>query len=60
VYDVEGRLVTTLENRIFDPGRWRSHWNGRDAAGNLTASGIYFYRVHAGGRVLTRKLLFLK
>lgn len=49
VYDVQGRLVRTLLN---GPGTAGSHsvtWDGRDEGGQLTASGVYFVRLEAGG-----------
>lgn len=60
VYDVAGGVVATLEDRVLDPGRWRVEWDGRDAAGTAAASGVYFYRLNAGGRELTRKMVLLK
>jgi hypothetical protein len=35
-------------------------WYGKDARGNLVSSGVYFYRLTAGNRTLTKKMVLLK
>lgn len=45
VYDVSGRLVKMLCNESKEPGFHAALWNGRNDSGNLTASGIYFYKI---------------
>ena len=34
--------------------------NGRNAGGLLLSTGVYFYRLRAGGQTPTRKLLLLQ
>jgi len=42
-------------------GDYAVKWNGRDDAGKEVSSGVYFYKLKAGGSFLgTRKMLFLK
>jgi flagellar hook assembly protein FlgD len=60
IYDISGRLVRTLIDRTMDSGVYTQEWNGRDANGNTVASGVYFYRLSAGKRMLTRAAVFLK
>ncbi len=60
IYGVDGRLVTTLVDRVQDPGRYNATWNGRDARGNAVASGIYFCEMSYGGTKETRKVTLLK
>jgi hypothetical protein len=60
VYDVTGRKIRTLENRSMTPGVYKEQWDGRDTQGDIVASGVYFYRLHAGERALTKKMVFLK
>jgi hypothetical protein len=55
VYDVAGRLVVELVNEVKEPGDYVAEWN----AANL-ASGIYFYRLDAGGRSTVRRATLLK
>ncbi|UCH82649.1 MAG: T9SS type A sorting domain-containing protein, partial [Candidatus Latescibacterota bacterium] len=60
VYDVSGRLVKTLITGVFDGGYKEHEWNGTDAAGHQVGSGVYFCRLTAGNRTLTKKMVFLK
>jgi hypothetical protein len=52
IYDVLGRTVATLVDERMEAGEYRRTW---DATGR--ASGVYFYRLQAGGFVETRKLV---
>jgi hypothetical protein len=60
VFDTAGRLVATLAEGPFSAGPHSVEWDGRDDAGSGIASGIYFYRLEAGGETFTRKMLLLK
>lgn len=60
MYDTSGRLVRTLVDRRLRPGSYSETWDGRNAGGERVASGVYFYRLAAGKKTLTRKALLLK
>lgn len=60
VYDALGHPVRTLVAGRLGAGSHQVVWNGQDAAGTPVSSGVYFYRLRAGGQVETRKLLLLK
>jgi hypothetical protein len=60
IYDTSGRLVKTLVDRPMAPGLHSETWDGSDNKGCAVASGAYFYRMAAGGHVLTRKAVLLK
>jgi hypothetical protein len=51
VYDLLGREVAVLENSTLPPGYHEVMFNGMDLA-----SGVYFYRIQAGGFTRTRKM----
>jgi hypothetical protein len=55
IYDIMGREVKTLVNEWKGPGSYRVTF---DASG--LASGVYFYKLVAGGFVATKKLLLIK
>ena len=42
VYDVAGRRVRTLLDRVADAGAHRIEWDGRGEQGEIVPSGIYF------------------
>jgi hypothetical protein len=60
VYSVDGRLVTTLVDRVQDPGRHAVTWDGLDREGYAAASGIYFLELSYGGEKESRKMTLLK
>ncbi|MGB5136934.1 MAG: FlgD immunoglobulin-like domain containing protein, partial [Candidatus Zixiibacteriota bacterium] len=35
-------------------------WDGRDQSGSQVSSGIYFYKMIAGGSTQTRKMIMMK
>jgi flagellar hook assembly protein FlgD len=57
VFDVSGREVSTVADGKFEAGVHAVDWDGRNAAGHEVASGVYYYRMSAGGYVATRSLI---
>jgi len=55
VYDVLGKKVATLVSERQAAGYYQYVWN----ANGLT-SGVYFYRLQAGGFVETKKMMLVK
>ena len=49
VFDMNGRQVKTLANRIAKPGYEKITWDGRDGFGNPVSSGVYLFRVSFTG-----------
>jgi FlgD Ig-like domain len=45
IYDLSGRLVTTLAQQNFAPGRYAYRWDGRDGSGATAEPGLYFIRL---------------
>jgi len=60
IYDVAGRLVRRLVDEQRRAGEQALLWNGRDGGGRAQSSGVYFYRIEAGGERLTGKLVLAK
>lgn len=61
VLDASGRVVRTLvESETKGRGRHAEWWDGKDERGRHVASGTYFYRLEADGKVLSRKMVLLK
>jgi len=60
VYNIVGQKVATLASGSYRVGSYNVIWNGRDSAGNPTASGIYYYRLKTGDNVETKKMTLLK
>jgi hypothetical protein len=60
IFDLQGRLVRTLEEGTFDQGRHESFWDARNNAGATVSSGIYFVSIHAGDLTEFSKIILLK
>jgi flagellar hook assembly protein FlgD len=45
IFDVKGRLVTTLLDTDLKPGPYAVTWDGRDWKGEECPSGLYLYRL---------------
>ncbi len=60
VYDITGRKIQTLFSGPLDAGQYRFKWNGRNALGQASASGMYFYRLTSGSNVISRKMILLR
>jgi len=60
VYTVGGRLVRTLVDDTYGPGRHAIPWDGRSASGEELPDGVYFYRFVAGATELTGKMVILQ
>jgi hypothetical protein len=61
IIDLNGRLVSVLENGKMNPGQYQSLWDGNDSYGNQVSSGIYLAVLESNGMLIqTRKLVLLK
>ncbi len=68
IFDLNGRLVTTIADGSFGVGRHQATWNGSTAKGEPVASGVYFCRLSATGSstgagavyTQTRKMLLMR
>jgi hypothetical protein len=55
IYDILGKIVTTLVNERKQPGEYEIEFN----ASNLPC-GVYFYRLQAYNFVETKKMVLMK
>jgi hypothetical protein len=60
VFDVAGRRVARLVDRVLVAGSHAATWDGRDASGSRVASGVYLYRLTAGGQSTSREMVLRK
>jgi hypothetical protein len=60
VYNVLGQCVRTLADGAAEAGRHVVAWDGCSDQGKRLVSGIYLYRLEAGGQTLTNKLVLVR
>ncbi|MCJ7813633.1 lamin tail domain-containing protein [bacterium] len=61
IYDLLGRDVITLTNKVHQPGYYSVEWDGCDDTGRETPSGIYLYQLKSDGEVIaTKRMLKVK
>ncbi|MCW3116169.1 MAG: hypothetical protein JWM28_251, partial [Chitinophagaceae bacterium] len=60
VFDLSGRLITTLVNQKMQAGNHQLKWNANDENGNAMSSGIYLLRLNTGSYSETKKLSVIK
>ncbi|HOT96889.1 MAG TPA: right-handed parallel beta-helix repeat-containing protein [bacterium] len=57
IYDLSGRIVATLVSEEQPKGFYTQSWDGRDSAGKLLPSGIYFCRLRTPAEQIVQKLI---
>jgi len=60
VHNVRGRLVRMLVDGDVEPGRHKVYWDGKDDAGKIVSSGVYFYRLETPRGAEQKKAVLLK
>jgi hypothetical protein len=60
IYDMAGRLRTSLIDRVLPAGRHEARWLGQDALGRPVPSGVYWYRLESHGLTSARRMILLR
>jgi hypothetical protein len=60
IYNIAGQLVRRFEGVTGGPELVIVTWDGSDTRGTQVASGVYLYRVQAGGFTDVKRMVFLK
>ncbi len=60
IFDIRGHLVRHFDLGRQEAGQHTLVWDGRDGAGQVAPSGVYFYRVSAGGFTRTMKAVLMR
>ncbi|MCI0331307.1 MAG: T9SS type A sorting domain-containing protein [candidate division Zixibacteria bacterium] len=60
IYNILGQPVRTLLEGSQPAGKNEISWDGRDASGRLSSSGIYFYKLSTAKEKQVRKMVLLK
>ncbi len=60
IYNIHGQLVRRLVNDKKQAGFHEIVWDSQDDAGRNMPSGVYLYRIQAGGFMEVKKLMSLR
>ena len=60
IFNLNGQLVRTLIDAEMEAGVHQKRWNGRGQNGTPAASGVYFYRLHLGRKILNGRIQMIK
>jgi len=60
VYDVSGKLITTIEEGIKESGRYSILWDGIDNKGTKLPTGSYFVTLRTEKHTQTKKLVIVR
>ena len=59
VYDITGRIITTLCDRELRSGRYKISWDGKDREGYSVPNGTYFVKIESK-KLVVKKLIKIK
>jgi hypothetical protein len=60
IYDLRGRRLISLTDRVYHAGSHNLTWDGRDQKGQNLASGHYLVRAEAHGIMATERLMLVR
>jgi len=60
VFDVGGRELCVLADAVGEPGEHVVTWDGRDAAGRLVPSGVYFCRLSTASYEHSQRIVLVR
>jgi len=60
IFSTLGQEIRSLTNRYYTQGYHSVNWDGRNAKGKRTASGIYLYKLKADDFQVTRRLNYIR
>lgn len=59
IFDATGQVVNTLVNETQSAGNKELNWNRTNSNGENVSSGVYFYRLTAGNKTVTKTMTVL-
>lgn len=60
VYNTKGQLVKVLLDTYLEAGEMNLYWDGTDTQGETVTSGIYYYTLESGQKMISKKMILLK
>ncbi len=60
IYDILGHHIVDLVNTDQNKGNKSISWNGKDRYGRYAPAGIYLYQLNVAGKLLAKKMIYLR
>jgi hypothetical protein len=60
IYNLNGKLIKTLKDEYFTPGKYRLIWNGKAENGKEVNKGLYLVRLQSGRNIITKPVEYIK
>jgi FlgD Ig-like domain len=60
IFDLNGRLVKTIEKKAQASGTYQVRWDGKNEEGLRVASGLYLYSVQYENAIYSKKMILIK
>jgi len=60
VYNIAGQKIRSLVSEHMEAGTHSLVWNGRTDTGELSASGVYIFRLEQGDSVLSHRMMMMR
>ena len=60
IYNVQGKKIAVIVNKMEEAGIHSIVWNAINDRGNPVGSGVYYYRLVTGKKVVTKKMIVLR
>jgi len=60
VFDILGRNIIKLVDELQEAGQHSVIWDGHSSNGQMSTSGIYFYRLTTNDEATTKRMVFMK
>jgi hypothetical protein len=60
VYDMQGRLLRILSDKVLAPGTYSVEWGGKDSINGLLKSGVYIIRLSGATQICNLKVIYME
>jgi hypothetical protein len=60
IFDLSGRFIIRLIDTVQKAGTHEKKWFGCNESGRAVASGVYFYKLTADKKSITKKMVLLR
>ncbi len=60
IFDINGKIIKIIENKILTPSWYKNKWNGTDQNGKEVKPGTYLIRLKTSNQIQTKRVVKIK